>query len=96
MIRSDFLISKCLFWYLKFQSQKTNEKVQIYYYGTSSRIVYVHFLGELKTPKRHFEIKLFQKISTYFFGFTKQKAVHHTALPFPNQEFAWIFKVKKI
>ena len=24
--------------------------------GTSSRIVFVHFLGELKTPKRHFEI----------------------------------------
>ena len=26
------------------------------YYGTSSRIVFVHFLGELKTPKRHLEI----------------------------------------
>ena len=43
------------FWYLQF-SQKTNEKIRLYYYGTSSRIVFVRFLGELKTPKRHFEI----------------------------------------
>ena len=35
---------------------KTNEKIRLYYYGTSSRIVFVCFLGELKTPKRHFEI----------------------------------------
>ena len=33
-----------------------NEKIRIYYYGTSSQIVFVRFLGELKTPKRHFEI----------------------------------------
>ena len=37
-------------WYLEF-SQKTND-----YYSTSSRIVFVRFLGEFKTPKRHFEI----------------------------------------
>ena len=37
-------------------SQKTNEKLRLYYYGTSSQIVFVRFLGELKTPKRHFEI----------------------------------------
>ena len=37
------------FWYLQF-SQKT------IYYGTSSRIVFVRFWGELKTPRRHFEI----------------------------------------
>ena len=43
------------FWYLQF-SKKTNEKIQIYYYGTSSWIVFVCFLGELKTPKRHFQI----------------------------------------
>ena len=44
------------FWYLRF-SQKTNEKIRLYYYGTyHSRIVLVRFLGELKTPKRHFEI----------------------------------------
>ena len=43
------------FWYVQF-SQKTNEKSRLYYYGTSSRIVFVCFLGELKTLKRHFEI----------------------------------------
>ena len=43
------------FWYLQF-SQKKNEKIQNYYYGTLSPIVFVPFLGELKTPKRHFEI----------------------------------------
>ena len=43
------------FWNLQF-SQKTNEKIRLYYYGTSSWIVFVRFLGELKTPKRHFEI----------------------------------------
>ena len=43
------------FWYLIF-SQKTNKKIQFYYYGTTSRIVFVRFLGELKTPKWHFEI----------------------------------------
>ena len=37
------LISK---WYLQF-SQKTNKKIQLYYYGTSSQIVFVQFLGEL-------------------------------------------------
>ena len=35
---------------------KKNEKNQPNYYGTSSRIVFVRFLEELKTPKRHFEI----------------------------------------
>ena len=43
------------FWYLQF-SQETNEKIQLYYYGTSSRIVFLRILGELKTPKRHFQI----------------------------------------
>ena len=33
-----------------------NKKVWLYYYGTSSQIVFVRFLGELKTPKRRFEI----------------------------------------
>ena len=35
--------------------QKTNKKIQPNY-GTSSRIVFVRFLEELKTPKEHFEI----------------------------------------
>ena len=37
-------------------SQKTNEIIRLYCYDTLGRIVSVHFLGELKTPKRHFEI----------------------------------------
>ena len=40
--------------YLQF-FQKTNKNQPIYY-GTSGRIVFVHFLEELKTTKRHFEI----------------------------------------
>ena len=43
------------FCYLRF-FQKTNKKNRLNYYGTSSRIVFVRFLEELKTPKRHFEI----------------------------------------
>ena len=43
------------FCYLQF-SQRTNEKNQLYCYGTSSQIVFVRVLGELKAPKRHFEI----------------------------------------
>ena len=37
---------------------KTNEKIRLYYYNTSGRIVFIRFffLEELKTPKRHFEI----------------------------------------
>ena len=43
------------FWYFQF-SHKTNEKIQLYCYGTSRQIVFVRFLGELETPRRHFEI----------------------------------------
>ena len=39
------------FLFLQF-SQKTKKKIRLYYHGTSSRIVFVYFLGELKTPKR--------------------------------------------
>ena len=49
------LISKCIFWYLQF-FQKTNKKIRRNYGGTSSRIIFVRFLEELKTKKRHFEI----------------------------------------
>ena len=49
------LISKFIFGIFNFL-KKTNEKIRIYYYGTSSRIVFVSFLGESKTPKRLFEI----------------------------------------
>ena len=47
------LISKCLLGI--FISPKKRKKNQLYYYGTSSRIVFVVFWGELKTLKRHFE-----------------------------------------
>ena len=49
------LISKCLFGVFNF-FQKMNENNQPNYYGTSSWIVFVRFLKNLKTPKRHFEI----------------------------------------
>ena len=50
-----WLIWKCLFGIFN-SPKKMNEKIRLYYYGTSSWIVFVRFLGELKTPKRHFEI----------------------------------------
>ena len=46
-ISSIFLIKK---------RTKRNRLYYYTYYGTSSWIVFVCFLGELKTPKRHFEI----------------------------------------
>ena len=46
--RNVFLVSSILL--------KNEQKNQLYYYGTSSQIVFVRVLGELKTPKRHFEI----------------------------------------
>ena len=50
------LISKCLFGtYLQF-FQKMNKKIRANYYGTSTQIVFIRFLEELKTPKKHFEI----------------------------------------
>ena len=48
------LILNCLFDIFKILP-KNERKSSTYYYGTSSRIVFVPFLGELKTPKRHLE-----------------------------------------
>ena len=51
------LISKCFFGIFnppKKRTKKFNFTTKKLY-GTSSRIVFVRFLGELKTPKRHFE-----------------------------------------
>ena len=42
-------------WYLQF-FQKNERKNRPHYYGTSSRTVFICFLEELKSPKRHFEI----------------------------------------
>ena len=49
------IILKCLF-EVSSTIQKTNEQIWLYYYGTSSWIVFVHSFEELKTPKRHMEI----------------------------------------
>ena len=48
------MISKCLF---GISNSSKNKKNQLNYYGTSSQIVFLHFLEELKTAKRHFKIK---------------------------------------
>ena len=49
------LISKRLFGFFNSPKKRT-KKIRLYYYATSSRIILVHLLGELKTPKIHFEI----------------------------------------
>ena len=49
------LISKRLFGIFN-SPKKTNKKIQLYYNGNSSRNGFVRFLGELRKPKRHFEI----------------------------------------
>ena len=50
------LISKGLFGTYPQFSQKMNEKIRLYYYDSSGRLVFVRFLGEIKDKKRHFEI----------------------------------------
>ena len=52
LITKGQLISKGIF----NSPKKGAKKSQLYYDGTSNEIVFVRFLGELKTPKRHFEI----------------------------------------
>ena len=42
-------------WCLQF-SQKTNENNSTFFYHSSKVEFFVHFLGELTIPKRHFEI----------------------------------------
>ena len=36
--------------------QKTNERIWLYYYDTSSRLVFVRFLEEIEDTKKYFEI----------------------------------------
>ena len=50
------LISKFLFDIFN-SSKNMNKKIRPNNYGTSCRIVFFRFLEELKTTKRHFEIK---------------------------------------
>ena len=47
------LISKCLFDVSNF-SQKMNEKIRLYCYDTSGRLVFVRILGEIKDTKKTF------------------------------------------
>ena len=49
------IISKCFFGVFDFL-QKTNEGIQLYYYDTSNRLVFVHFFEENEDTKKHFEI----------------------------------------
>ena len=35
--------------------QKTNERIRLYYYDTSSRLVFVRFLEEVKDTKKPFQ-----------------------------------------
>ena len=49
------LVWKVLFGILN-SSKKTNEKIRLNYYDTLIWIVFVPFLEEFNTPKRHFEI----------------------------------------
>ena len=52
-----YLISKCLFGIFKGYFEFSQNTIKEFdYYGTSSPIVFIHFLGELKTQKWHFEI----------------------------------------
>ena len=55
MYSKGSLILKWFFWVINFL-QKTNKRIQLYNYDTSSRLVFVVFWKKLKTPKRHFEI----------------------------------------
>ena len=50
------LISKCFLGIFNPPKKLTKKLDFTTYYGTSSRIVFVHFLGEVETPKRHLEI----------------------------------------
>ena len=49
------LISKWFFGVIDFL-QKTNERIRLYHYDTSDRLVFVRFWGEIDDPKNHFEI----------------------------------------
>ena len=73
----SFLVSSIL--------PKKNEKIRIYYYGTSSWIGFF-FLGELKTPKRHFDDKW--KFSTFYCQLFKKIPIFDTFLPFFTA-FVW-------
>ena len=45
--------------------QKTNERILLYYYETSGRLVFIHFLEEIENTKRHFGI-IWPLVLAYF------------------------------
>ena len=47
------LISKWFFGVIDFL-QKMNERIRLYYYDTSGRLVFVRFLEEIDDPKKPF------------------------------------------
>ena len=47
------LISKCLFDVFNF-SQKTKDEIQLYYYATSGRLVFILFSEEIDDPEKPF------------------------------------------
>jgi hypothetical protein len=47
------LIFEMIFWVIEFL-QKTNKRIQLYYYDTSGRLVFVLFLEEIDDPKKPF------------------------------------------
>ena len=51
----DQLISKCLFWCLQFSQKNERKQFDLRYHSRKLNF-FVRFLGELKIPKRHFEI----------------------------------------
>ena len=44
--------------------ENERKKIQIYYYGTPSRIFFIHILGELKTPKKTFQNLMMMMVSS--------------------------------
>ena len=76
------LFSKCLIGV--FISSKKRTKIQPNYYGTSSRIVFVRFLGELKTPKRHFEINWTFNSVMYFFSLIEESLFYEFPICFTS------------
>ena len=50
------LISKLFFGVIDIL-QKTNERIRLYYYDTSGRLVFIRFLEEIDDPKKAFNYR---------------------------------------
>ena len=53
LVSKGKFISKWFFGVIDFL-QKTNERIRLYYYDTSGRLVFVRFLEEIDDPKKPF------------------------------------------